>query len=314
MSTPEQTTFEFPDEIEAKAKVAPVVEEKDEIEVVDDTPEVDKGRTPLREAPADVTDEELTKYSDQKLKDRLAHLGKGYHEERRAKEAAARERDEAVRLAQSVVEENKKLQGSLSANQNALLEQAKRTVAGEIEEASREYKAAQEAFDTDGVIAAQKKLNAAMIRADRVANFRPPPVQQPKTVVQPQQVQQQAPVLDAKTREWQESNSWFGANRKMTAYALSLHEDLVEEGIPVASEAYYKRINADVRERFPEAFAEESADATPSQRQRTNVVAPATRSTAPRKVVLTQTQVNLAKRLGVPLELYARKVAEEMRK
>ncbi len=308
----EQTTFSFPDEIEAKANATG--EEKDEIEVVDDTPVVDQGRTLLTEAPADVTDEELTKYSDQKLKDRLAHLGKGYHEERRAKEVASRERDEAVRMAQSVVAENQKLQGSLATNQNALLEQAKRTVASEIEDAKRAYREAQESFDTDGIIEAQQKLNTAMIRADRVANYRPPPVQAPQNVVQPQQQAQQAAQLDSKTQAWQEGNAWFGSNRKMTAYALSLHEDLVESGIPVASDEYYKRINADVRERFPETFAGDAADAPTSQRRQSNVVAPATRSTAPRKVVLTQTQVNLAKRLGVPLELYARKVAEEMRK
>ena len=290
-----------------------VLDDDSKIEVINDTPIEDQNRTPLREPPAEVTDEELTKYSDQKLKDRLAHLGKGYHEERRAKEASFRERDEAVRIAQSVVAENQKLQGSLANNQNALLEQAKKVVGSEIEDAKREYKAAQEAFDTDGIVAAQQKLNAAMIKADRVNNFRPAPVQAPKNVVQTQpQVQQ--PVLDSKTREWNAQNPWFGNNRKMTAYALSLHEDLVESGVQVASDSYFDSINADVQKRFPEAFAEEPAEAKSSQRTRSNVVAPASRSTAPKKVVLTQTQVNIAKRLGVPLELYARKVAEEMRK
>ena len=283
------------------------------IEVVDDTPPADKGRTPLRETPADVTDEELSKYSDQKLKDRLAHLGKGYHEERRAKEAAARERDEAVRIAQSVVAENQKLQGSLANNQNALLEQAKKVVGSEIEDAKREYKVAYESGDADGVIAAQDKLTSAKIKADRVNNFRPAPVQAPQNVVQTQ-LQAQQPQLDTKTREWNEQNPWFGSNRKMTAYALSVHEDLVESGVQVASDEYFDSINADVRKRFPETFAEEPAGAKSSQRARSNVVAPASRSTAPKKVVLTQTQVNIAKRLGVPLELYARKVAEEMRK
>ena len=121
----EQTTFEFPDEIEAKnSQVAP--EPEAEIEVVDDTPAADRHRTPMKEAPAPVTDEELAKYSDQKLKDRLAHINKGYHEERRAKDTAIREREEALRMAEAVVEENKRLQGSLATNQSALLEQAKK--------------------------------------------------------------------------------------------------------------------------------------------------------------------------------------------
>lgn len=288
--------------------------EDDEIDIVDDTPEADRGRTPAGEPPAEVTDEELAQYSKGRAADRIRQLGKGIHDERRAKEAAGRERDEAVRVAQSIVAENQRLQGSLATNQNALLEQAKRSVASEIEDAKREYRAAHEAFDTEAIIAAQEKLHAAQIKADRVANFRPTVAQPQQNVVQPAHQVQQQPVLDSKTREWQEQNSWFGANRKMTAYALSLHEDLVESGVPVAGEEYYKRINTEMQERFPESFSGNRADASNPQRSKTNVVAPATRSTAPKKIVLTQTQVNLAKRLGVPLELYARKVAEEMRK
>src|ERR1035437_444843 len=284
------------------------------IVVVDDTPEADKGRVPSTEKPADVTDEELTQYSSQKLKDRLAHLGKGYHDERRAKESATRERDEAVRVAQQIVAENQRLQGSLSSNQNMLLEQAKRSVATEIEEAKREYREAQEKFDTEGIVNAQEKLTAAKIRADKVNSYRPPPAPPPVQHVQPVVQQQQRPVVDEKTQDWQANNKWFGANRKMTAYALSLHEDLVESGVPVASDSYYSAINTDMKKRFPEAFEGPDAEAPPSQRNRSNVVAPASRSTAPRKIVLSPTQVSLAKQLGLSLEVYARSVAEEMRK
>jgi hypothetical protein len=100
----------------------------------------------------------------------------------------------------------------------------------------------------------------------------------------------------------------------MTAYALGFHSELVDSGITVGSDDYYKAIDTEMRNRFSDAFeSEKPADATPSPKA-SNVVAPATRSTAPRKVVLTKSQVEIAKRLGVPLELYARKVAEEMRK
>ena len=314
MST-EKTTFEFPDEIEAKGQEIEIEPDSStEIEVVDDTPDKDKGHTLLRVKPEPVTEDELSKYSDARLADRLKHLNKGYHEERRAKETAVREREEAMRVAQSAVEENRRLQGSLSSNQHTLLEQSKRIVASEVDEAKREYRIAYEAGDADGVIAAQSKLTSASIRAERVQNFKPAPIQAEENVVQTQQPTRQAPTMDAKTREWQEQNPWFGGNRKMTAYALSLHEDLVESGVPVSSDEYYENIDADMKKRFPESFAEEPAEAKSSQRTKSNVVAPASRSTAPRKVVLTQTQVNIAKRLGVPLELYARKVAEEMRK
>jgi len=152
------------------------------------------------------------------------------------------------------------------------------------------------------------------MKADKVNNFRPTPLQVDETPVQMQPQPTRPAPVDDKLLAWTEKNQWFGPNKRMTSYALGLHEDLVGEGIPAGSEEYYRRIDADIRDRFSEQFgSDESVDAKP-QRNKSNIVAPATRSTAPKKIVLTQTQVNIAKRLGVPLELYARKVAEEMRK
>jgi hypothetical protein len=310
----EKTEFEFPDEVEQNPrKGGAVVEPEPEVEVVDDTPEEDRNRKPMEAPPKDVTDDELAKY-DEGVQKRIKHFTKGYHEERRAKEAALREKDEAIRIAQAIVEENKKLKGSLSTNQNALLEQAKRNVANDMEEARRKYKTAYESGDSDALVLAQEEMTAVKLKADKINSFRPPALQEEENVVQPrQQVPQEQPV-DPKLASWKDENRWFGENKRMTAYALGLHEDLVNEGIPAGTEEYYRRINSDIRERFPDQFESGSpADAqTPSRKS--NVVAPATRSTAPRKVVLTKSQVEIAKRLGVPLELYARKVAEEMRK
>jgi len=316
----EKDEFKFPDEAEAKdAKADDKVdfevegESEPEIEVVDDTPPEDRGRKPMAEPPKEVTDEELAKY-DESVQKRIKHFTKGYHEERRAKETAEREREEALKLAQTVLEENKKLKGSVNQNQTALLEQAKKVVANELEVAKRQYKEAYEAGDSDALVNAQEALTSAKMKAEKVNNFRPTPLQEEETPVQITQRPQQAAPVDEKLLAWQDQNQWFGSNKRMTAYALGLHEDLIGEGIPAGSDEYYRRINADMRERFADQFgADEPADAKP-QRTKSNNVAPATRSTAPRKIVLTQTQVNLAKRLGVPLELYARKVAEEMRK
>jgi hypothetical protein len=315
MAEIEKTEFEFPDEVEAKnpREGGKVVSTEEEIEIVDDTPAADRYRTPMKEAPAPVTDEELSKYTDQKLKDRLSHINKGYHEERRAKESAIRDREEAIRMAEAVVEENKRLQGSLATNQTALLEQAKKVVESEIDSAQREYKEAYESGDTDRLIKAQSKLTSAAIRADKVNNFKPAPLQPVKNVVQPQQPASQESI-HPDTQAWIDKNPWWGKQRGMTAYAVTLHEDVLDAGIQNGSKEYFDTIDKEMRVRFPEAFAEEPADAKTSQRQKSNVVAPASRSTAPKKIVLTQTQVNIAKRLGVPLELYARKVAEEMRK
>jgi len=314
MADIEKTEFSFPDEKEqAQDKATAAVAEEPDFEVVDDTPEEDRNRAPMREPPTEPTEEELASYSES-VKSRFKHFTKGYHDERRAKEAAQREKDEALRIAQMLVEENKKLKGSLSQGQNALLEQAKKVVANEVEQAKAKYKAALEAFDTDATVTAQQELLAAQIRADKVNNYRVPPLQEEKAQVQQQQIQQQPQQADPKLLAWQERNTWFGPNKKLTAYALGLHEDLVNEGVPVGSDEYYKRIDNDLQQRFPDQFGgRESADA-PTQRTKSNVVAPATRSTAPKKIVLTQTQVNLAKRLGVSLESYAREVAKEMRK
>ena len=314
----EKTEFEFPDEIEenprAGGKVVEPEEPKDEIEVVDDTPEQDRGRKPMEEPPKEVTDEELAKY-DESVQKRIKHFTKGYHEERRAKEAALREKEEALKLAQTIVEENKQLKGSLSQGQTALLEQAKKTLAHELEQAKRRYKEAYESGDSDAMVNAQEELTTVKMRAERVNNFKPAPLQEEKTEVQPAQQIEQAPKADPALVEWQERNSWFGPNKRMTAYALGVHEDLLAEGIPAGSKEYYKRIDAEMQDRFSDVFgSEKTEDAQTPPAKKTNVVAPATRSTAPRKVVLTKTQVEIAKRLGVPLELYARKVAEEMRK
>jgi len=312
--------FKFPDEAgkpDAKAddKVDFEIEGEVEtaIEVVDDTPPEDRNRKPMTEPPKEVTDDELSKY-DESVQKRIKHFTKGYHDERRAKEAAEREKEEALRFARSLAEENNKLKGSVNQNQSALIEQAKKVVANELETAKRQYKEAYEAGDSDALVNAQEALTSAKMKADKVNNFKPTPLQVEKTDVQPAYQPQPAAPVDEKLLAWQDQNQWFGSNKRMTAYALGLHEDLVGEGIPAGSEEYYRRINADMRERFADQFgADEPADAKP-QRTKSNNVAPATRSTAPRKIVLTQTQVNLAKRLGVPLELYARKVAEEMRK
>jgi len=299
--------FKFPDEIEKEKPVEDKVEYEveGEIEVVDDTPEADRDRKPMKEAPAEVTDDELSQYSEG-VKKRIQHFSKGYHEERRAKEAALREREEAIRLAQNLVEENKKLQGSLGQGQQALLEQAKKVVANEVEQAKAKYKQAYESGDSDALVAAQEELTAAKIKAERVNNFRPAVAKPETSVVQP--APRAEPQVDSKALAWRDSNPWFGSDDEMTAVALTVHRKLVESGVSTTSDEYYEKINSRVRQLFPDAFTSDKPV------KKSQVVTPATRSTAPKKIVLTQTQVQLAKRLGVPLEVYARSVADEMRK
>ena len=299
----------------AKKPEAPAPSEVDssddglEIEVVDDTPKADRNRKPS-DPPEDVTEEELADYSE-KVRRRIQHFSKGYHDERREKERALREREELERLSQRLVEENKKLKDSEYKSQTALLENAKKSAEAEINAAKRAYKRAYDAGDSDKVLAAQDRLSTAKIKADKLEEFKLPqeeytlPVDSPEQESAPQPVQ-----IDEKTRTWQKENPWFNEDEEMTSFALGLHNRLVKEGVDPQTDDYYERINTRMREVFPENFEDE-----PEVRRRSNnVVAPATRSTAPKKIRLTQTQLTLAKRLGLTPEQYAKQVALDMRK
>jgi hypothetical protein len=281
-----------------------------EVEVVDDTPKADRNRKPS-DPPEDVTDDELEDYSE-KVRKRIQHFSKGYHDERRAKEAAFREREELERLSQQLVEENKKLKSNVNKNQTALLEQAKRSAVTDLESAKKQYKDAYEAGDSDGVLAAQESLTNAKIKADRLNNFKLPALQEDETNVKMVPETTPPPVeVDKRAQAWQDANDWFNQDVEMTSYALGLHNKLVNEGVSPQSDDYYERIDSRMRQLFPENFEGEEVE---KPRKRSNVVAPATRSTAPKKIRLTQTQYQLSKRLGLTPEQYAKQVALDMRK
>ena len=280
-----------------------------EIEVFDDTPEAD--RDPDPRAPKDVTDDELKGYS-RKVRRRIQHLSKGYKDEKRAKEEAFRERQELEALAQRLVNENKELKGNVTKNQEALLEQAKKNAAIEMESAKRSYKTAYDSGDSDAVLEAQDKLTSVKIKTDRLNNFQIPALQEEETAVQePQHVESNVP-RDPNAEAWVAKNSWFNEDPEMRSFAYGVHEKLIQQGVSPQDDTYYERIDARMRQVFPDYFGEQIKDSEPKRRP--NVVAPATRSTVPKKVHLSQTQVALAKRLGVPLEEYAKQVALEMRK
>ena len=287
-----------------------------DIEVVDDTPKADRGRK-ASEPPSDVTDDELEEYSD-KVKNRIKHFSKGYHDERRAKETALREAQELEKLTKQLVEENKNLKNTTVKNQTAMLDQAKKSAEIELGQAKAAYKVAYEAGEADAVVEAQENITSAKIKADRLNNFKLPTLQDDKTPVETkgETTTTPAPVVDARATEWASANTWFGSDDEMTSYVLGLHSKLVKthgEAYPrTNADEYYETIDSRMRKLFPENF--EGSEIETEKPKLNNVVAPATRSTAPKKVRLTQTQVTLANRLGVPLELYAKKVAEEMGK
>lgn len=288
-------------------------EEDVEIEVIDDTPKKDRNKKPSAR-PEDVTKEELESYSE-KVRKRISHLSKGYHDERREKEKALRERQELEKFAQQLVEQNKKLKGSEAESQKLLLEEAKEKIDFEYNDAKRKYKEAYELGDTDKVLEAQELLTTAKIKADKLSNIKLDTLQ---TETEPVQYETQKDTnvtpVDERAEAWRQENTWFNTDIEMTSYALGLHNKLINDGVDPKSDEYYETINARMRKLFPENFEDQLVEEVEKPKRRSNVVAPATRSTAPKKIRLTATQVAIAKRLGLSNKQYAEQVAIDMRK
>jgi len=279
----------------------PEIEDKVEVEVYDDTPKADRNRKPS-EAPADVTDEELENYS-KRVQDRLKHFSKSYHDERRAKEAAQREREELEQYAQQLINENKDLKGTVNRNQEALLEQAKRATESELEAAKQTYKEAYESGEADRVVDAQEALTNAKIRSDRLDNFELSPLQEEETTVQ------QPRVADPRADKWASDNPWFRENQEMRDVAMAIHQSLMRNNITPQADNYYEEIDSRMRSFYPNYFNDGEIEEVEKPKPRSNVVAPAARSTSPKKVRLSQSAQAIAKRLGVPLEEYAKQMA-----
>ena len=287
------------------------VEEDDsiEIDVVDDTPEEDRGRQERTGEAYDPKDEEIEEYSDGVQK-RIKKLRFEFHEERRAKEKAERENTEAFSYAQKLLDENNQIKEVLQQHQEVLQKSQSERLASEVAMQRRRYKDAYEAGDAEELAAAQEDLSRAVAGHERIASS--PPPQRLQAAPPPEQAAPQ-PQVDPRAQDWLKENSWFGEDRTMTGYAYGLHEQLVtQEGVDPRSDAYYERIDNEMRERFPEKFGG-SASSSGNGASLGNVVAPATRGTGkgPRKISLTQTQVALAKRLGITPEQYAQQVLKD---
>ena len=309
--------YKFPDELddEKTSQVNVSVEDDGdvEVEVIDDTPIQDRGRKPLDREVEDPTDDEIETYSD-KVKGRIKELTHARHDERRAKESTMREKQELERLTQQLIDENKKLKQYVSTGSEQYGTMAKTAAEAELEKARRQYKDAQEAFDTDAIIAAQEALTDAKWKLEQAKSFRPPPLQTEEYDVQTRQSAPEQAQPDEKTLRWQAKNQWFGSNgfEEVTSFALGLHQKLVNNGVDPRSNEYFEQINARVKSKFPEVFGgtEDKPRSGDSPRRPAAVAAPATRSSGAKKVQLTQTQVALAKKFGLTPQQYAAQVAK----
>lgn len=275
-----------------------------ELEVVDDTPEEDRGRRPLEKDVEDPSDDEIAEYSD-KVQKRMKELTHARHDERRAKDAAVREREEATRVAQQLFEENRKLRESYNAGAQQYTEVVTSKAEMELQVARQKLREAQESYDTDQIIDAQEELAAARYRFEQAKSFKPRALQNSEQEVYIQPTPQQSSVqVDAKAAQWQAKNAWFGSDDEMTSLALAVHKKLVESRVDPRSSEYYERIDARMREVFPDYFGETRRE----PKRPANVVAAPTRTSGRKKVTLTKSQESLARRLNLTNEQYAKEV------
>jgi hypothetical protein len=299
------------DEVNVEKEAKPAVKANDiELEIEDDTPPADRNREPLpKNIVEELENDNLDEYSE-RVKQRLSQMKKVWHDERRAKEQSDREREEAVRYAQQIAYENKKLKSTLSTGEVEYVRTMHKAVEQELLAAKRDYREAYDSGDTDRIIDAQTKMNDAQMRLTQITQYQPQysTLQNYENDVYIQQNKPLVPKPDQKALRWQDKNDWFGKDEEMTSLALGVHEKLVRSGIDPTSDEYYHRIDSTMQKRFPEYFGDATLDEdTPAQRTKpSTVVAPATRSTAPKKVKLTKTQVALAKKFGITPEQYAR--------
>lgn len=283
-----------------------------EVEVEDDTPTSDQGREPL---PKEITDnldsEEVEDYSA-KVKQRIDQMKKAWHDERRAKETASRERDEAATFTKQLMQERDALRQRLSTGETWALTETKRRAELEVAEAKRAYRDAYEEGDAEKIADAQAQLSSATVDQQRVQQIQPQFTLQPEQKPVYNQPQAETPVSapepDTRAREWGDENEWFGADDEMTSFALGVHQKLVKEGVPPSTNHYYERIDARMRDVFPGKFEDAPKK---GKRQPSTVVAPAGRTPKGKKVVLTKSQVSIAKRLGVSPEDYAKEVIKQ---
>jgi hypothetical protein len=305
--------FKFPDEKDdATVVVSQQEDEGIEVEIVDDVPEKDRGRRPLEREVADPTEAEIENYT-KGAQERIKELTHARHDERRAKEALQREKQELERLAQHMQAENKKLKQYVDSGSQQYGEMAKTAAEAELDKARRDYKAAYEAGDSDALVGAQEALTEAKMKVSAAKNFRPPPLQREEDVVQTQQPAPAQVQPDEKTLRWQAKNQWFGSNgfEEVTSFALGLHQNLVNNGVDPRSDEYFERIDARVKSKFPEVFGgTEDRKSSDSPKRPTSVVAPAARSSGAKKIQLTATQVALAKKYGLTPQQYAAEVAK----
>ena len=307
----EETEFKFPDEAQEEPS-QPEAKSDIEIEIEDDTPEEDRGKSPMPKPLVEELEKDELEQYDEKVKVKLKQMRKVWHDERREKEAAVREQQEAVNLARRLLDENTRIRNLLNTGEKEFINTVQSAAELELKAAQKSFKEAYDSGDADKLVEAQQAMQMANMKLLQAKNFKPTALQPQETVVQTPQIQvPSVPRPDPKAVAWQERNQWFGQDDEMTAAAYGLHEKLKKTGIIIGSDEYYAALDRTMRKRFPEAFDEETTEQPSREQTKTKpatVVAPATRSTSSNKIRLRQSQVQIAKKLGLTPEQYVKEV------
>jgi hypothetical protein len=284
-----------------------VAEEKDE-SVVDTEASKDEttptDQEPVKEEPVK-EDEKLEEYS-KGVQGRIAKLTRKMRE-------AERQRDAATEYARAVEEKRQILEKRFVKTDSDYMKKFESNVKIGMEAAQRELSAAIEAGDAAAQVEANKRIATlafenAKIEEAKSRTVETPAPTIPSQVVQPQRAATQLPEADPDAEAWASRNPWFGQDRAMTFTAFEIHKDLVEkEGFDPKSDEYYAEVDKRIKIDFPHKFGKTNTETTTKPVQ---TVASAQRSVKPgRKAVkLTSSQVAIAKKLGVPLEDYAKQL------
>ena len=276
-------------------------------ELLQETKEVEEPKAEPKFEQVEEKEEEsgLQDYSD-KVQKRIKKLTF------QAKEAERRERA-AVEYAKGLKSKYENVEKKFEETDTNYLKEYKARIDSERDRAKAELKVALDSQDAELIMEAQDKLTKLAVENEKVSITLGEKESRKKEIEsQPVEEQTQAPQPQISTRaqEWATENEWFGSDRVLTSAAMGIHEDLLQEGIDAESDAYYNQINKRMKEYFPQKFAESSTEETTKAAPVQNVASVSRRSGGRKSVKLTKSQVVIAKKLGVPLEEYAKYVKE----
>ena len=228
------------------------------------------------------------------------------------KEAERRERA-AVDYAKGLKNKYETAQNQFEETDTNYLKEYNARIDAERDKAKSALKTAFESQDADAILEAQDNLTRLSVEKEKVSMTLADKEAKKKQVEsQPAEETPTAqPQISQKAQTWAEDNDWFGSDRVMTSAAMGIHEDLLQEGIDAESDEYYNQINNRMKEYFPQKFAQETTEVRQATKEPVQNVASVSRRSGGRKTVkLTKSQVVIAKKLGVPLEEYAKYVKE----